>query len=111
MGILRCLFAFYKHESLQAVKREMPQAFSLLSCAPENSVGLFDKKVLVNVIDFVDCCEGETCTDEQRGYKPKNQKLIGDLGGIPHIGLLLPSPHKSCQTNSWRTLSHLTTVN
>jgi hypothetical protein len=52
-----------KHECFQAVKREMAQAFSLLSCDPENSVGVFDKKVLLNVIDLLNYCEEETCTD------------------------------------------------
>ncbi len=72
MGVLRCLITLCKHESFQAVKRETVQAFLLLSCALENSVCLFDKGILSNVIDWHNCLEEVTCTDKQRGYKPEN---------------------------------------
>ncbi len=63
IGAQRCLVALCKHECFQAVKREMAQAFSLLSCDPENSVSVFDKKILLNVIDLLNYCEEKTCTD------------------------------------------------
>ncbi len=58
-----------KHECFQAVKREMAWAFSLLSGDPENSVGVFDKKVLLNVIDLLNYCKEETCTDSAATIK------------------------------------------
>jgi len=116
MGVLRCLVALCKHESFQVVKRETARAFSLLSCAPENSVGVFDEKVLPRVIALLSCHEEETCRDSAAtvnnvATSPEIKKMIGDLGGIPHLVLLLASPHESCQINASRALSRLTTVN
>ncbi len=60
--IKRCLVTLCKHACFWAVKRETAQAFSLQSCDPDNSVGVFDKKVLLNVIDLLNYLEEETCT-------------------------------------------------
>jgi vacuolar protein 8 len=116
MGVLRCLVALCKHDSFQVVKRETARAFSLLSCAPENNVGVFDEKVLPHVIALLSCHEEETCRDSAAtinnvATSPEIKKMIGDLGGIPHLVLLLASPHESCQINASRALSRLTTVN
>jgi hypothetical protein len=62
IGVQRCIVALRK-ESSQAVQIEVVQAFLLLSYVSENSVGVLDKKVLFNVIDLLNYCEEETCTD------------------------------------------------
>lgn len=116
MGILRCLVALCKHERFQLVKRETARAFSLLSCAPENSVGVFDEKVLPHLLDLLSCHEEETCRDSAAtinnvATSPEIKALIGiQLCGISRLVLLLASPHKSCQTNSLRALCRLTTL-
>ena len=116
MGAPKCLVPLSNHESVQ-VKREAARAFSLISSAPENNVGVFDKKTLSAVIDLLRCQDEETGRDSAgtisnllQSLDVETARVIGNLGSLLPLIELLSSPYESCKISACKALCRLTTL-
>ena len=87
IGVMSCLISL-SSKGYKAVQRETAQAFSLLSCAPENCVGVFDERVLPHLVDLLRCQDEETSRDSAAtisnvANNPRNPKVDWRFGWNP----------------------------